>query len=233
MTRTRLIALSERIYRALLVLYPPAYQQKYGQFMVQHFRDVSRDAYRRHGLRGLVFWWVAVLFDLAQTVIEQRRKIAMSRATLAELTGMLLIVGGACAAIASLSQLVPEHTLWNGFDLELAALFIIPAYLLIGIANFGLASRYGEAAGALGRAALVVSGVGALTIAFPFGFQLIIWNIHYVGLAIHACGAILLGLIQLRTRALPVSGGLLLLIGLLPLVMISAFSVRRSKTTRT
>jgi hypothetical protein len=217
MIQTPLIALAERIYRALLALYPADYRLEYGVWMVQVFRDVSRDVYRRQGLAGLVFWWCATLFDLIRTVVEQRRKSTMSKSTLIELTGIFLIVGGVCAAIAAISQLQQDP--YNQFLLY-AVIFILPAYMLIGLGNVGLALRNGDAAGVWGRLALIVSGVGALILVAAFGLRLMAWNLHYVGLGVHACGALLFGLIHLRMRVLPIPRGLPLLLGLLPLLAI-------------
>jgi hypothetical protein len=81
MRETPLIALSERLYRAMLILYPSAYRHEYGEWMVQVFRDVSRDRYRRQGRAGLAAWWCAALVDLSQTVIEQRRGSIMADVT--------------------------------------------------------------------------------------------------------------------------------------------------------
>lgn len=49
--------------------------------MVQVFRDVAQDSFRKHGMIGLVGWWCAALLDLTYTVIEQRRTANMSKST--------------------------------------------------------------------------------------------------------------------------------------------------------
>jgi hypothetical protein len=72
-----LITLAERVYRILLALYPTEFRQAYGAAMVQVFRDVSRE---QEGLRGLVYWWGATLFDLVRTALQQRREV-MSAST--------------------------------------------------------------------------------------------------------------------------------------------------------
>jgi len=77
MSQTPLIALAERLYRALLFLYPAKYRHEYGALMVQVFRDMSRDSYHRRGVLGLALWWWATFFDLIRTVIEQRREAVM------------------------------------------------------------------------------------------------------------------------------------------------------------
>jgi hypothetical protein len=82
MATTPLIALAERLYRFLLMLYPAHYRQEYGLLMVQVFRDMSRASYKRRGAVGLALWWCATLLDLIRTIIEQRREASMSKSTL-------------------------------------------------------------------------------------------------------------------------------------------------------
>lgn len=69
--------LAERVYCVLLTLYPTEFRQAYGASMVQVFRDVSRE---QQSGGALVHWWVATLFDLVHTAIQQRREV-MSTAT--------------------------------------------------------------------------------------------------------------------------------------------------------
>ena len=63
-----LIALSDRVYRSLLILYPTEYRREYGGFKVQQFCDVSRDQYRQRAIIGILFWWWATSLDLAAIV---------------------------------------------------------------------------------------------------------------------------------------------------------------------
>lgn len=95
MSSTLLLALAERLYRVLLILYPDHYRREYGTLMVQVFRDMSRASYQRRGLVGLSLWWCATLFDLIRTVMEQRREVVMSvstpiRAKLAAVISLIL-----------------------------------------------------------------------------------------------------------------------------------------------
>jgi lipopolysaccharide/colanic/teichoic acid biosynthesis glycosyltransferase len=61
------VTLSVRVYRALLVCYPPPFRQAYGPELVLVFRDYCRDAYRRHGTLAVVALWPTALADLAWT----------------------------------------------------------------------------------------------------------------------------------------------------------------------
>jgi hypothetical protein len=56
---------AERLYHILLFVYPAEHRRAYGSLMAQLFRDLGRDAYRKHGLTGLMRLWSRVLVDTA------------------------------------------------------------------------------------------------------------------------------------------------------------------------
>ncbi len=58
----------ERIYAALLWLYPPSLRREYGPDMLQAFRDTLRDETRRRGRRGALRAWTLALGDLAASL---------------------------------------------------------------------------------------------------------------------------------------------------------------------
>jgi hypothetical protein len=43
------LSASERVYRLLLFVYPPAYRREYGPPMIQAYRDLCRNSYRQRG----------------------------------------------------------------------------------------------------------------------------------------------------------------------------------------
>lgn len=66
------IAISEKIYRKLLRLYPRPYRREYEEQMAQLFRDQCRDARRAGKGAGLIKLWLRTLLDIGKTsVIEQ------------------------------------------------------------------------------------------------------------------------------------------------------------------
>jgi len=64
--------MSERIYRQLLKLYPPSFRATYGEAMIQHFRDQSRDAQSSNRLFSVTSFWCAILFDTIIAATHQR-----------------------------------------------------------------------------------------------------------------------------------------------------------------
>ncbi len=63
--------LSEKVYRALLLLYPREHRREYGDLMVQLFLDRMR--YDGGGLRGMVVW-TQTMPDLAVSAFDEHRK---------------------------------------------------------------------------------------------------------------------------------------------------------------
>jgi hypothetical protein len=59
------LAISDQLYRLLLVGYPASFRRRYGPEMAQVFRDCVRDASQNGGLLGL---WVRTLGDLLASV---------------------------------------------------------------------------------------------------------------------------------------------------------------------
>jgi uncharacterized protein involved in exopolysaccharide biosynthesis len=68
----RAIALSQRVYKRLLRLYPRAHREEYGTAMAQLFRDQCRDAWQAHRGWGLAWLWLHVLPDLFKTAAYER-----------------------------------------------------------------------------------------------------------------------------------------------------------------
>ena len=87
--------LSERVYRALLVVYPKEYRREYGELMVQMFRDRMR--YDGGRFRGPVIW-MQIISDLAVSAIEEHRRGGdmkkRMRIEAASLAALLIIVVG-------------------------------------------------------------------------------------------------------------------------------------------
>jgi len=71
--------LSERLYGALLYLYPKKFRAAYGQQMHLTFRDACWVAYRRNGAGGLVVLWLPTLLDLFKSALEEQVRRGRSR----------------------------------------------------------------------------------------------------------------------------------------------------------
>jgi hypothetical protein len=70
------IALSEKVYRKLLRLYPEKHRREFGGQMAQLFRDQCRDSWKTGHHAGLLKLWLRTLPDFGKTcVVEQISKI--------------------------------------------------------------------------------------------------------------------------------------------------------------
>ena len=97
-TPPKLVVLSERIYRKLLLLYPPAHRRDYGGLMAQLFRDQCRDACREGRSAGLIKLWLRVLPDIGKTSSQEQiaaieRKQIMKNITAINHPTTWLIIG--------------------------------------------------------------------------------------------------------------------------------------------
>lgn len=204
------LEVSEKAYRALLILYPVDFRREYGDSMAQVFRDVCRHKYQQQGHTGVVLWWCRTLLDLTFTVIEQRRKreLPLSKATFTQQAGMFLILGGAFGVLAAFCHLQPDdHTVFYGVYQLLSILFV-PSFLLIGCGCLGLAMRYAVALGTPGQWALYMAAFGSLVMLIGSAAAIAIagslWNLYFVGAIFHVFALILFGVSFARKPFLPI-----------------------------
>ena len=69
---------SERLYRALLWLYPAQFRRTYGREMAQTFRDCYREEQGRGGSRSIARLWSIVLSDLVNSVCVEHWKASIT-----------------------------------------------------------------------------------------------------------------------------------------------------------
>jgi len=56
-------SLAERVYRVMLLAYRPGFRQRYGQEMIEAFREGQRERRQADGVRGLAQFWMSILTD--------------------------------------------------------------------------------------------------------------------------------------------------------------------------
>jgi len=222
---TRLLTLSERVYRALLILYPSKFRRDYGQHMAQVFRDVCRDAYRQGGAFKLANWWATALLDLLETVIAEHRKVdfSMSKARFIQWSGWLCILGGLFFALSSISQLQPgSHDTFDGVY-QLSVTAIVPGMALITLGLLGMFLRYNSAMNLFGKLALLAALIGAAVTAFGWLLTLTggnFYSVFMVGLLLYLAGHTVFGGFATTIHLLPKWNFALLIGSALPLTLI-------------
>ena len=77
-----LLVVSQRLYGALLALYPKAFRRRYAAEMRRDFADLSREALEEGGEAELVRVWGAAFSDLAITALQERGTVLSRNACL-------------------------------------------------------------------------------------------------------------------------------------------------------
>jgi len=245
------LPVSERLYAALLHLYPKQFRLTYGQQMRLTFRDACRLAYHRNGMVGLLALWIPTVLDLLKSALEERARqgeIVMLKERWIALAGPLTMLVGALMLLGPISDLVqlvgPPYTeaLWEFFHFRTATVSLavmLPAFV-------GTWLRYKESAGRLGRLGLILNVAGCVTfcLALSADFLLDILQLleHPTGpnYAMAASimsiliGHVLFGIDALRYKLLPRWNAMPLLVGLttpllgvLSVIMESALRIDR------
>ena len=106
------IEYSERLYNALLSLYPPRFRVRFAPEMVQLFRDCCHDALEKGEVAVVVAFWLAVSRDLFVSVIRERsRDLARPIDSEHPLTGIVDLLLIPSMVTANLIALGPILTL--------------------------------------------------------------------------------------------------------------------------
>lgn len=218
---SQLLNLSDRVYRALLILYPADFRREYGRHMAQVFRDSCRDVYRQSGAGAMARWWLATLLDLFLTAITERRKanLIMSKTRFIQWSGWFAIFGGIFFAASSISQLNPGS---QTYSLSISAL--IPGMIFITLGLLGIFLRYNPHINLFGKLALLATLVGAVLTTIGWLLILMVgdslWNVFLVGWLLYLAGHTVFGGFAATTHLLPKWNYALLIGSALPLTIV-------------
>ena len=106
------IQYSERLYNALLSLYPPRFRVRFAPEMLQLFRDCCHDALEKGEVAVVVAFWLAVTRDLLISVVRERgRDLARPIDAEHPLTGIVDLLLIPSMVTANLIALGPILTL--------------------------------------------------------------------------------------------------------------------------
>ncbi len=232
----RIVTLSVKVYRALLVAYPTRFVREYDVKMLLVFQDCCRHAVLRGGTAGFIRFWAVTLIDLVQSVISEHRQkeIQMKTQMAAEdiqLAGKALI-WAAVALILGISVLtVGGSKLWG-----LSTLLITFIGMPLCVAGLlGLRKRYGEKIGGVGRS-MLTSGVVLGPLSTFLGFFGISYGNQFLqvlfisGPGILFAFLALFGVVALITRPLPRWNAVPLLAGIWYPLLTAAYIVTSLRT---
>ena len=167
--------LSERIYRALLGLYPQAFRLRFADEMAQLFGDQLRDARDSRRRGGVAVTWFRSLGDLITTSLSERlapsggpQSLGPVPSRLTRALGLAGIAGGAVMIASFVPFLWPTNDVFN------ARLIVLNAGS-IAIAT-ALARRW-----AAGRSRLVTATAVAVIVANLLHLVVIAWVVAQPG----------------------------------------------------
>ncbi|MBO0789593.1 MAG: serine/threonine-protein phosphatase, partial [Ktedonobacteraceae bacterium] len=78
-SHSRALAISEAVYRALLLLYPRSFRLEYGREMLQTFRTSCRETLLREGHGALLCLWWSICYDLLLTTAGEHLRALSTR----------------------------------------------------------------------------------------------------------------------------------------------------------
>lgn len=94
----RVLTISERVYKALLAVYPKGFREEYGPQMVRDFRDLCLEELESGGVAGFARLWGRTALDLATTALVERsssrandEEVVMNERSLAGIGFVLLL----------------------------------------------------------------------------------------------------------------------------------------------
>jgi len=214
------LLVSERLYGALLHLYPKQFRTAYGRQMRLTFRDACRVAYRRGGAGGLLVLWLPTLLDLFKSALEEQAhqgEITMSKARLIAWAGPLTILVGSVWLVVSIGDFVLQSGLVG--DEAFVGFITFPFFLSfvpLLFALIGTRLRFHPSAGVLGRLGLALSVAGGAGVLVAMLATILLGRVApqvnqwpWVNYSAVGCvlsiriGYILFGVDALRYRLLP------------------------------
>ena len=112
--RARGVWASERIYRALIRLYPEEVRRRYAEEMVRYFGDLCREEWHSRGAKGMVLLWARTLPDLLFSVLKERGTnflrgayLPVAPGTAARWGALSALLGGLLGATTFVPYFVP------------------------------------------------------------------------------------------------------------------------------
>jgi len=219
-----IVAISIKVYRALLVAYPTKFQQEYGPHMVQVFCDCCLRTVRQSGMSGMVRLWTVTLFDLAQSIVSEhlQKEIEMKKEMKPEdirKAGWMLIWGAIAFVLGAFAGILGEIQPFLWIVSILLLILVSLPLLVVGI--LAIRNRYSEKVGGFGKNILLIgailgpiaSVIGILTMVIDSDFWTN-WINPWTGHAVLLACLALFGVVALLKQPLPRGNALPIIAGL-------------------
>jgi hypothetical protein len=168
----RIVAVSDRVYRMILRVYPRVFRDEYEEEMVLTMRDQVRESWARNGGVGVTALWLRVLLDTSWSALVEHAKqgwgVSLSWRGLGY--GLAVAVGYPLAFVSFIAwsgELVGFETAENWLlpRRYLYPVFAGPGFVLVGIGLRGLYRRLEVSKPATIRCVALGVGLGLAGIA--------------------------------------------------------------------
>jgi len=155
-----IVAISVKVYRALLVAYPTKFQQEYGSHMLQVFRDCCLRTFHHSGTNAMFRLWVMTILDIVQSVVSEHahKEIEMKKEMKPRdirMAGWALMVGSVVFVLGVFIDALLPNNNWYVI-IAIVSMISMP---LLAFGLLGLRSRYGDQAGVFGKNILLIGVV--------------------------------------------------------------------------
>jgi hypothetical protein len=214
-----IIMVSLKTYKVLLIAYPTKFQEEYGSYMLQVFRDCCLRAFDQGGAMGMLRLWAITLLDFVKSVISEhmQKEIQMKKEDKEEimrLGGWALMFG----AIAVFMLLLGTYLEYNVDDplgrlgklIETSFLiFFVLTPILLMVGMLGLRTRYGDEVGWFGKNILLLGAIAGPAIDIlgyiMAAYEFVDWGgiLFISGPAVPLVCIALFGVAALRSKPLP------------------------------
>lgn len=197
---SKALALTDRVYRLMLLTYPASFRREFGNHMAQVYRDKCRMKLAKQGLVGLCQVWFSTLFDWITTVPEQHLEEVLQMSGQKRLVqlGALTALAGGILGLLLLTQGPNSYGNygWQGWLAPLPPILFILGLGGAIVANQIPLTTLGKAGLYIIIGGLVLMGIGHIIEA--------LWPFIFIGpMIIMPIGAIMLGLSIYQYLSLP------------------------------
>lgn len=235
------IALSVRLYQALLIVYPTRFRKEYGSLMLQVFGDCCLRAFRQNGINGMIELWAVTILDLVRSAIAEHlhKETVMTKPKFMRFSAWALMVGVTAYlpwfiyAMLAGTRFDPDVNGWYILN-DLVVFGLVYGCILLPLGLLGLRERYGSQVGVLGRGILMAGALGGVGLGILFFYEMKyslgediyrVYVIYLTGLILPFVSLLLFGMLTLRYKPLSRGNGLPLTAGLIAPVFIKLYGL--------
>ena len=129
---------SERVYNALLSLYPLRFRMRFGPEMSQLFHDCCHEALKKGQISVLAAFWMQAVKDLTLSILRERRRELMGPVSEHPLAGIIDLLLIPSMVTANLLALGPILTLLVRGNIPFDQFIMTSAFFSVAIGSLAV-----------------------------------------------------------------------------------------------